>query len=45
MSRDTDLEFIEDLLDEFDLNRNQRISKLIDSLTNDDEAEDDDEED
>ena len=45
MSRDTDLEFIEDLMDEFDLNLNQRISKLIDSLASDDEAEDEDEED
>ncbi len=45
MARHTDLEFIEDLLDEFDLDDNQKISTLKRSLEEydaEDEAEETD---
>jgi hypothetical protein len=37
MPRETDLEFITELLDEFDLSPSQRISTLIESLEDEDE--------
>jgi hypothetical protein len=37
MSRETDLEFITELLDEFDLSPSQRIATLIECLEDDDE--------
>jgi hypothetical protein len=44
MQRQTDIEFLEDLIEEFGLNPNQKISTLVQCLA-DDGADDEDDED
>lgn len=45
MARQAELEFVEDLLSEYGLDPNQRISTLIERLEDDDEDDDTEEDD